>query len=68
MVLYIQKQKHISTKYKEESVMKTYEIEFYENLHKYSTTVKAENIENAITFAEIICDIPVGNIVSIKEV
>lgn len=48
--------------------MKTYEIEFYENAHKYSTTVKAENIENAITFAEIICDIPVGNIVSVKEI
>ena len=48
--------------------MKTYEIEFYEIAHKYTTTVKAENIENAIAFAEIICGIPVGNVVSIKEV
>lgn len=48
--------------------MKTYEITFYENAHKYSTTVKAENIENAISFADIVCDIPVGNIVSIREV
>lgn len=48
--------------------MKTYEITFYENAHKYTTTVKAENIENATAFADIICGIPTGNIVSIKEV
>jgi len=48
--------------------MKTYEITFYENAHKYTTTVKAENIEDAITFADVICGIPTGNITAIKEV
>lgn len=48
--------------------MKTYEIEFYENAHKYTTTLTADSMVDAITFADIICDIPMGNIVSIKEV
>lgn len=48
--------------------MKKYEITFYENGHKYTTTIKAENIENAIEFADVICDIPSGNITAIKEV
>lgn len=48
--------------------MKKYEIEFYENAHRYTTTVKADSIDQAITLADVICGIPTGNIVSIKEV
>lgn len=48
--------------------MKAYEITFFENGHKYTTTVKADNIEKAIEFADIICDISSGNITAIKEV
>ena len=47
--------------------MKTYEIEFYENGHKYKVFVKGNNVDDAITYAELIC-IHRGNIVSIKEV
>lgn len=48
--------------------MKTYEITFYENAHKYTTSVKADSIEHAITIAEYIMDIPIGNITAVKEV
>lgn len=48
--------------------MKTYEITYFRNGHKYTTSVKGDNVENALAYAEIICEIEIGNITSIKEV